>query len=335
MSTLRWRRTAYRSADPDAQDPVTHLRAGSNFQELLVTAFKHAQRRSSILGLVFIRIPAAQVTRDREGDSAADRLLKAVADRLRNNCRQVDLLSRHEDDFCLLLTHPAPGGVESVGQRLINCLEAPFESGPTLTHSLTQDGRAKVGAVTCMPHRRLCPFDRFLAAVDWAMNQVQQSTADNLVSVSLLTDEEIALDQGVQSHKFSRYLEESGKVAHEAVRSSLDGLSSDNVLIGRWARRMGWLSAGQLRRVLGVQRQRRERFGESARKLGYLSERQVMALLAIQQENPEHLLLNLIDQGAVDSSVGQGLLQDYFRKLQRTAGSFRWRALNPLRGSGF
>ncbi len=110
-------------------DLLTHLPNRALFRDRLDLAITQARRNDCRLAVMFLDLDRFKVVNDTLGHTVGDRLLKQVADRLRNCLRAGDTLARFGgDEFCLLLpdlrSHDDAAGV---AQKVLDRLSAPFQ----------------------------------------------------------------------------------------------------------------------------------------------------------------------------------------------------------------
>ena len=85
-------------------DALTGLPNRVAFSERLFQDLARAKRRSEVVGIVFLDLDRFKDVNDTLGHDAGDRLLVAVAERLRGAMRETDTLSRMSgDEFCIIL----------------------------------------------------------------------------------------------------------------------------------------------------------------------------------------------------------------------------------------
>ncbi|MDP9372722.1 MAG: EAL domain-containing protein, partial [Chloroflexota bacterium] len=112
-------------------DPLTGLPNRVLFLDRLDRALAHGNRRGGSVGLLFLDLDRFKVINDSLGHDVGDRLLVAVAARLRDCVRPQDLVARFGgDEFTILLRDLADAGeATGVAGRVIDALQAPFTVG--------------------------------------------------------------------------------------------------------------------------------------------------------------------------------------------------------------
>ncbi|MCC5885784.1 MAG: EAL domain-containing protein [Gammaproteobacteria bacterium] len=110
-------------------DLLTHLPNRALFNDRLELAVTQARRKEGRLAVMFLDLDRFKVVNDTLGHTVGDRLLKQVAERLRNCLRGGDTLARlGGDEFCFLL--PDVGCQEDaagVAQKVLDRLSTPFQ----------------------------------------------------------------------------------------------------------------------------------------------------------------------------------------------------------------
>jgi diguanylate cyclase (GGDEF)-like protein/PAS domain S-box-containing protein len=112
-------------------DPLTHLPNRELFNDRLVVAVRQAKRHQESLALLFIDLDNFKYINDTFGHAEGDRLLQAMARRLSGCLREEDTLARMGgDEFTALIRdiHERKDA-ELVAQKIVSCLEEPFEVG--------------------------------------------------------------------------------------------------------------------------------------------------------------------------------------------------------------
>ncbi len=111
-------------------DPLTGLPNRILVEQQLELALARARRAEGSVVLMFIDLDDFKEVNDGLGHAAGDRLLAAVAARMRGVLRDSDLLARQGgDEFIVLLSdlaQDAAPGAELVGGKLLDALREPF-----------------------------------------------------------------------------------------------------------------------------------------------------------------------------------------------------------------
>lgn len=109
-------------------DAVTGLPNRTLFDDRLGVAITQAERSRRKLAVMFVDLNRFKRVNDRLGHSVGDRLLRAVAQRVRSCLRQGDTLSRFGgDEFTLLVPSVrSRGTVERIAGKILDCFETPF-----------------------------------------------------------------------------------------------------------------------------------------------------------------------------------------------------------------
>ncbi|OIQ85577.1 cyclic di-GMP phosphodiesterase Gmr [mine drainage metagenome] len=115
-------------------DPLTGLLNRGAFLERLEHSLARIRRNGGSLSLLFLDLDGFKQVNDISGHHAGDCLLKEVAQRLRQELREIDAAGRlGGDEFVLLLentaqagTAPGPLTAQAVAARLIEALRQPY-----------------------------------------------------------------------------------------------------------------------------------------------------------------------------------------------------------------
>ena len=110
---------------------------------------------------------------------------------------------------------------------------------------------------------------------------------------------------------FGNYLLARNMVTAEQLLQAMQKKSSMQIKLGMLAIHAGYMTAGEVERVVILQTHQDKRFGELAIQEGYLTELQVAELLSKQK--PDFLLLGqaLVENGVFDREQLQNLILDY------------------------
>ena len=110
-------------------DPLTSLPNRRRFQEILLSEITRARRYKRVFTFVYLDLDGFKAVNDRLGHAAGDALLRAVAETIRRNVRDVDTPARFGgDEFALLLPETgydaARTAVGHLHKSLLQALEA-------------------------------------------------------------------------------------------------------------------------------------------------------------------------------------------------------------------
>ncbi len=308
-----WRRKVSRLRREVVRDPLTGAYNRKFLEEALETELKRARRRCTLLGLLFIDLDGFKLLNDHLGHLSGDRVLKQVAATLQRQVRAGDLVARYGgDEFCVLVEDVSEEGIRCLAQRLAEAI--PAVMGVHKKASLRLG--ASVGAVICAPHRARLHSTQLLRQADEAMYAAKNAGKNRVTFLSLLSPEDGHVLQQVHQRLFSVFLLQRQRVGPEQLAEAARLVPTVHYPLGRLARKLGWLSPGQLRHVLQEQRRNRNLFGECALALGYLVPEQLYSLLALQREYPEELAQSLVDLRLLTPSQAHAELCAHYQALQ-------------------
>jgi diguanylate cyclase (GGDEF)-like protein len=108
-------------------DSLTNLPNRGMFLESLDRALRKSRRKRNRISVLFIDLDRFKVVNDTLGHQAGDKLLQAVAERLRSAVRDSDLVARlGGDEFVVLVEdHGGPEEVMIVAQKVLEMLDRP------------------------------------------------------------------------------------------------------------------------------------------------------------------------------------------------------------------
>ena len=114
-----------------SHDPLTRLPNRSLFTDRFEAALSRSARRGTKVAILFVDLDDFKRVNDTWGHEAGDRVLVAVAKRLRACLRPSDTAARMGgDEFALLLEDlGGPDGAERVAQRILDELQTPITLG--------------------------------------------------------------------------------------------------------------------------------------------------------------------------------------------------------------
>jgi diguanylate cyclase (GGDEF)-like protein len=118
-------------------DTLTGLANRTTFREQLETSLARPDNR---LGLLFVDLDGFKIINDSRGHMVGDALLKQVADRIRNQCRDPGMAIGRlgGDEFAILIEKGDTDQASALADTLIEALVAPFH--------LDNDRRVQIGA---------------------------------------------------------------------------------------------------------------------------------------------------------------------------------------------
>jgi diguanylate cyclase (GGDEF)-like protein len=147
-------------------DFVTGLPNTRSFYEALGVELSRNRRTRTAVTLAYLDIDDFKQVNDRFGHDAGDRALREIAQTIRGNLRDPDLLARlGGDEFAILL--PATDRVEA--QAVLGRLQAKLHEGGAAKRWRTS---FSLGAVTCA--NGACGADDLIRAADNLMYEVKQ-----------------------------------------------------------------------------------------------------------------------------------------------------------------
>ena len=101
------------------RDPLTQLYNRILLKELGEREISRAERYGHSLCCLFIDLDKLKEINDKGGHQAGDKALKKVAEVLKKNCREVDLIFRYGgDEFLILMPETTESGAEHFFKRV-------------------------------------------------------------------------------------------------------------------------------------------------------------------------------------------------------------------------
>ncbi|CAK0745549.1 two-component system, cell cycle response regulator [Gammaproteobacteria bacterium] len=108
-------------------DPLTGLPNRAMFKDFLTKALSRAHRNEHPLAILFIDLDGFKAVNDHFGHHAGDQLLQMVAQRLADNVRTYDLVSRlGGDEFTLVMENGRPDQVIVLAKKIVDTIAHPF-----------------------------------------------------------------------------------------------------------------------------------------------------------------------------------------------------------------
>ncbi len=109
-------------------DKLTGLASRAHFYQHLEGLIKTSARHHHRFGLLYINLDNFKDVNDSLGHYAGDLLLKTIARRLENTCRDIDFVARlGGDEFCILAKEIDDGYATNVAQRCLDAISQPIE----------------------------------------------------------------------------------------------------------------------------------------------------------------------------------------------------------------
>lgn len=112
-------------------DPLTGLPNRTLFESRLQAALVHSAESGSLGAVLFLDLDRFKHINDSLGHPVGDLLLKGIAQRLKENLRDIDTVARlGGDEFIVLLPGLSqPGDAANIANKLLACFTAPFQAG--------------------------------------------------------------------------------------------------------------------------------------------------------------------------------------------------------------
>ena len=112
-------------------DPLTGLPNRTLFESRLYAALVHSTEFHSLGAVLFLDLDRFKHINDSLGHPVGDLLLKGIAQRLKENLRDIDTVARlGGDEFIILLPGLQTGSdAEAIATKLLNSFSAPFQAG--------------------------------------------------------------------------------------------------------------------------------------------------------------------------------------------------------------
>ncbi len=111
-------------------DMLTGVSNRRDFNDNLEKEMERSQRQGTSLALLILDVDDFKKINDTYGHQEGDRVLKAVADVLKNKVRKVDFISRYGgDEFVVLMPNTDLKGAEIIKKRILSTVPYPVSIG--------------------------------------------------------------------------------------------------------------------------------------------------------------------------------------------------------------
>jgi len=101
------------------RDPLTGLFNRRRINELLENEIQRARRKEEVFSVMMLDVDDLKLINDAYGHLAGDKLLKNIANLLKNSCRSVDLIGRYGgDEFLIILPYTDGEKAKNIAQRI-------------------------------------------------------------------------------------------------------------------------------------------------------------------------------------------------------------------------
>jgi len=109
-------------------DELTGLASRAHFYQKLEALIKTTVRHKRRFALLYIDLDDFKSVNDSLGHDAGDQLLRTIAKRLENTCREIDFVARLSgDEFCILAEEVDDDYAANVAQRCLDAMSHPLD----------------------------------------------------------------------------------------------------------------------------------------------------------------------------------------------------------------
>jgi diguanylate cyclase (GGDEF)-like protein len=170
------RRTQAQLHDLAIHDPLTRVFNARAFSERLAGELKRSRRYGRPLSLLYLDLDDFKRVNDTHGHQTGDAVLRLVAEAIRHEVRQADLVGRlGGDEFAVLLPETDAALAQAAAARLTEGLRTAFEGNPAVT--------ASIGVVSCTGADK--SVDDVLRSADQAMYEAKRKGKNRAVQVAI------------------------------------------------------------------------------------------------------------------------------------------------------
>lgn len=214
-------------------DSLTGLPNRSRLQDLARTALALSRRSKKPLAALMIDIDRFKDINDTLGHVTGDKVLKAVAKRLRSSLREGDSVGRFGGDEFVVLQASMyqPAGARFLADRLIALLSEPYEiNGTKLVCG------ASIGVAILPPDAE--DFDSLMACADAALHKAKAEGRNSLSFFEAGMDEKIRQRRQIETDIRLALATNAFQLAYQPLYSFHDGRLLGFEALLRWPE--GW-----------------------------------------------------------------------------------------------
>ncbi|ABR90726.1 Hypothetical protein mma_1667 [Janthinobacterium sp. Marseille] len=126
-------------------DVLTGLANRALFHEIVSQQLALCERNKTVLSILYIDLDGFKAVNDKHGHEAGDKLLRAVASRLKTNSRHSDVVARlGGDEFAMVMVGAHMENARFVAEKMVEAISAPYVLDDTLTSHIS----ASIGVAT-------------------------------------------------------------------------------------------------------------------------------------------------------------------------------------------
>ena len=200
-------------------DPLTRIYNRRFLEEVLVREISRCCRAAEPIAVIFADLDRFKRINDLYGHQGGDYVLRSVAEILKSQLRESDVLARYGgDEFVVLVNERTESGLKTIGENLRTAVESAkiVHEGERIPMTIS------VGAAIALPGRNETGVqERLMAAADAAMYQSKQNGRNCVHLRSLIDEVERTLAQRVVQHRFSNWLVRRGAIDTETAARAL------------------------------------------------------------------------------------------------------------------
>jgi diguanylate cyclase (GGDEF)-like protein len=295
-------------------DALTAVYNRSYFNTAIEDNVESCRQSAEPISVIFIDIDKFKSFNDNYGHMFGDQVLKNVARVIKENLRSSDVLARYGgEEFVVIVKGPTIKGLEKLTERLRASVEAnKINFGDSVVNVTIS-----IGAAMMIPAKKdKNDVKTLITVADELMYESKRNGRNQVHLKSLMSETETELLNLSMSSRFSRWLVNRQYIDIRQASRALLQTQSPWVPLGELAVVHRLLSEEQIQEIQEVQHQKNARFGEVAIDCKFLTPVEAGFLLALQQEDPQRLMLTLVNLGLVKSAQGDTYIREYLQDYQ-------------------